>query len=620
MAYPTVTVEIAFDGDVGQTYEDAVLADDPVLYWRLGETVGSTAEDETANNLDGTYQNTPTLNQGGALSGDSDPAVLFNGTDEYVSRADDLLLDLGDSFTVELWIRADVIEDATLVDKGTDAYRVDLNADGTVSLAKSGGADWIKSDLSKHTALAINTYYHIVAAKDGATGALYINGVNVTPDGALPTLTFADSASALALAAVSGGASGHFDGRIDEFALYGGALSEERAKYHYSARQTKVSPTWTDVSTDVEELASVRGRQSELERTEPGKLNLPLDNSHGKYDTENTTSPYYPNVKPMRPVRVKIVVGGNTYNVYRGYVERWPVQWEGPDDSTVVVTAVDAMAVLARTIVPSGTAFPEELSGARIARILDHAGWPRALRSLATGQKLMAAVADAEGDALAQIQAVAEAEHGNVFTDGQGRVVFHDVHTRLQGTYLSSQLTLSDAPTGGELQYEPGVEASTDNDAVLNDVRYTPDGGTEERAYDADSDRQYGPVTTSKTLLLALQTDARALADYMLQRRKDPQLRFEDVTVALLESDTYWDSVLARELGDRITIERTPPRLGGTPAQFSKEVNIEKIELSLKPARDSVAKLRVSVADPNFYWILGDSTFGVLGVTTRLGP
>jgi Concanavalin A-like lectin/glucanases superfamily len=39
----------------GGAYRDEVMADSPALYWRLGETSGTIANDETANNRDGTY-------------------------------------------------------------------------------------------------------------------------------------------------------------------------------------------------------------------------------------------------------------------------------------------------------------------------------------------------------------------------------------------------------------------------------------------------------------------------------------------------------------------------------------------------------------------------------------
>ncbi len=40
---------------------NAAVSDNPVGYWRLGESSGTVAQNETVNNLDGMYVNAPTL-------------------------------------------------------------------------------------------------------------------------------------------------------------------------------------------------------------------------------------------------------------------------------------------------------------------------------------------------------------------------------------------------------------------------------------------------------------------------------------------------------------------------------------------------------------------------------
>src|SRR3979490_2221578 len=49
-------------------YQDEVLADNPVAYYRFEETSGTTAFDTTANSNDGTYTNGVLINQSGAAS------------------------------------------------------------------------------------------------------------------------------------------------------------------------------------------------------------------------------------------------------------------------------------------------------------------------------------------------------------------------------------------------------------------------------------------------------------------------------------------------------------------------------------------------------------------------
>lgn len=71
---------------------------------------------------------------------------------------------------------------------------------------------------------------------------------------------------------------------------------------------TDGSPLWRDVSDDVEWQEGVRisrRRSHELDEIQPGTLALTLNNDDGRYTAGNSSSPYYPNVKINRPIRVR---------------------------------------------------------------------------------------------------------------------------------------------------------------------------------------------------------------------------------------------------------------------------------------------------------------------------
>ena len=59
----------------------------------------------------------------------------------------------------------------------------------------------------------------------------------------------------------------------------------------------------------------VRGEQYELERNETGVWNPVLDNRDGAFDPENQLSPYWPNVIPYRPARIRCQPGVNLLSV-----------------------------------------------------------------------------------------------------------------------------------------------------------------------------------------------------------------------------------------------------------------------------------------------------------------
>src|SRR3989344_5519282 len=78
----------------------------PTLYWKLDDVSVGTAEDSTANALDGTHNNTPTIKTEDFCI--SAKCLYFDGANnENVSKADDPKLDFvaADNFTVSAWVR-----------------------------------------------------------------------------------------------------------------------------------------------------------------------------------------------------------------------------------------------------------------------------------------------------------------------------------------------------------------------------------------------------------------------------------------------------------------------------------------------------------------------------------
>ena len=95
------------------------------------------------------------------------------------------------------------------------------------------------------------------------------------------------------------------------------------------------SRTWTDVSTYVELAEGIDinfGRGDELSTTDANSVRLTLDNSDGRFTAARAASPYYPNVKIGRPIRVTATpVGGSASVRFVGYIDEWPVEWDGTD-------------------------------------------------------------------------------------------------------------------------------------------------------------------------------------------------------------------------------------------------------------------------------------------------
>jgi hypothetical protein len=241
------------------SYSETVLRDAPSLLLPLNDTSGTTAEDLSGNNLDGTYQNTPTLAVPGPLRNHAtNRAVKFNGSDEYVTVADNALIDLGSNvFTLEIWVKPTSFADyGTLFDKGratANAYRLGLEVTTgklvlyeNVSSPAHGGVIMTSS-----TGLDLNKWSHVVVTKNGSSSAtMWLNGVDVS--GSFTNRTINASSSDLEIGRRVG-SSEYLAGSMAWAAIYPAVLSEARVKQHYHAGIAAFFSThaFTDYKTEV---------------------------------------------------------------------------------------------------------------------------------------------------------------------------------------------------------------------------------------------------------------------------------------------------------------------------------------------------------------------------------
>jgi hypothetical protein len=237
-------IRAALGGSFVSAYAAAVTEDSPVGYWRLGESSGPTAVDETASN-DGTYTGGPVLGQSGAIADDPDTAVLFDGTDDCVVVDDDPALDVGDTFTLEAWIkRGSIGGEQAILSKGPGSFLFWFVDTGTLRLTRQDVAHVVDSTAA---ITDTDTWHHVAATKDGSTVLLYIDGVDVT--GSVTDSTMVDTAHPLNIARRSNTENIEFPGLIDEVAVYDSALSGARIAAHYAASGLELSdaveyPLW----------------------------------------------------------------------------------------------------------------------------------------------------------------------------------------------------------------------------------------------------------------------------------------------------------------------------------------------------------------------------------------
>lgn len=215
-----------------QKYRQAILADAPIAYWRLGETNGQAA-DSSGGGHPSTIANAVAYSVGGALTGDSDTALGFNGTSSYVSVPYAAGLVPTFAFSLEIWLKTGSNPGliAVLLDdeNGAFAKGAKLNYDAT------GHANFQLDPTYSITSgvLSLNTWHHVVGTYDGTYQRLYVDGVLAAGPTANPYIP--NDGGAITVGAITNGTSNFWNGKLDEAAIYPAALTAARIQAHFAA-------------------------------------------------------------------------------------------------------------------------------------------------------------------------------------------------------------------------------------------------------------------------------------------------------------------------------------------------------------------------------------------------
>lgn len=213
-------------------YRDEVLADNPIHYWRLEETSGSTVADEVGSN-DGTVYGA-NLDVSGPDNLGS--AAKFDGTDDWIDTgyipSDS---DLGGGGAVEYWayFRQD---DSYAVGSWGDP-RLYLGANNSGEIQAGYG-----SSFQAGGTMPLNEWVHLAMRYSGSRVYVYLNASEVT----LFNTSFSGSNSnTFGIGQVNDNGR-WLDGFVDEVAIYDYDLSASRIQAHYDAAFTSGpgTPVW----------------------------------------------------------------------------------------------------------------------------------------------------------------------------------------------------------------------------------------------------------------------------------------------------------------------------------------------------------------------------------------
>ncbi|MEA2374603.1 MAG: hypothetical protein QOD53_1066 [Thermoleophilaceae bacterium] len=227
-------------GTTGSTYTNAVTGTSGLVsYWRLGESSGTSACDSWGSNA-GSYGGGYSLGRVGAIAGESNTAVGLDGATGTVTVPHSTSLDVGDTFTVEAWVKRGSFgapDYQAIASQGANSWLLAFNAGNRLVLRQAKVGDLVQSSRS----ITDTSWHYVAATKSGGSVHLYIDGADVTSG--VTARTMANNAVPLLIGQSSG--TSFWNGTLDEVALYSAALSGAQVKAHYDAGAVTPSPTPT---------------------------------------------------------------------------------------------------------------------------------------------------------------------------------------------------------------------------------------------------------------------------------------------------------------------------------------------------------------------------------------
>jgi hypothetical protein len=329
-----------------------------------------------------------------------------------------------------------------------------------------------------------------------------------------------------------------------------------------------------------------RGKSQALDRIDAGVVAIVVDNSDREFDPLYQDGPYFGQLIPRRLVRIS----ANDQPVFRGFIDDFDIQYEPGVQSVVRIDVSDAFSALANSGLEEFTP-DSQLSGARINTVLDRpeVDWPADLRDIDPGNSLMLDADVAEGTGtLEYLQLVERSEFGTLFLAKDGKITFRERNAVpnvpdlvfsdevVAGEYTGIQFADVNIMYGSENLYN---RISLENADLIPEVAF---------AEDAASQITFGPRTLSLSGLLVQEPDElQFLADFNLARYKEPQYRFETVTVVLDTLTTEnQDKVLDLEIGDIVLVRFEPSDI---PPAIEQYVRIIGINHDWNPANKNIS-------------------------------
>jgi hypothetical protein len=362
-----------------------------------------------------------------------------------------------------------------------------------------------------------------------------------------------------------------------------------------------------DLTPNVRNITINRGRNILSDQYTAGDAVVRVLDSDGAWNPQNSSSPYWPFLVPLRKIRISATTATKDAFLFSGYTTEYRYTFPvGQEVGYVDIYCSDAFKLFnlaqVETVADSGAG---QSTGTRIGKILDQINFPTNMRTLASGQSNCQADPASLRTSLGALKNVEFSEQGAFYIDGSGTAVFksrNEVVSSISGTPIEFNQT-----TG--IPYRNLVYAFDDK-LIINQANLTRVGGTSQFAQNATSVEKYFPHQYSVQDLV-VDTDATVLniARTYVATRAETTIRIDAMTVDLLDPDVPTDTMIGLDYFQNVRITN----VGEGGSTIVKTLQVQGLSWRISPNAMDVTVTTLEPITDGF--VIGSAERGIIGVS-----
>jgi hypothetical protein len=362
-----------------------------------------------------------------------------------------------------------------------------------------------------------------------------------------------------------------------------------------------------DLSDVTRQITITRGRNVQRDTYEAGVCTVKIIDPDSYFSPQNTASPYYPNVIPLRKLRISATADGVTNWLFSGYTTDYQYSYDQTEQMGYVsIVCADAFRLFQMAQVADVTGQAAgQTTGTRINKILDTMSFPLNMRKISTGSTTCQADPAYSRSGLNALKNCEFTEQGAFYCDTAGAAVFKS-RDEVVGSLAQTPIQFNQ--TGG-IPYQ-NLKFAFDDKLIINKGDFTRygTGAITQTIINQPSIDRYFPHGNVETDLIA-ETDAQVndIVRIYVATRAETTIRIDAMTVNLQDPTVPTNTMLNLDYFSNLKISNQQPD-GST---LVKTLQCQGLEWNITPNSMIVTVTTLEPIVEGF--IVGNSNYGIIG-------